>query len=90
MLLKELEKRHLIDITEILTQLFSGIDVVAYRSRANYEEIAEMLREGKRVFLPIDRKLAYYATKRLQSILGCKVHKIRAEYNQRKGYIFML
>ena len=89
-LLKELERRHLIDITEVMTQLFSDVDIVDYKSRANYEEIAEMLKEGKRVFLPIDRKLAYYATRRLQELTGCKVHKIRVEYNRRKGYIFTL
>ena len=89
-LLKELDRRHLIDLTEVMTQLFSDVEIVEFKTRANYEEVAELLKEGKRVFLPIDRKLAYYATRRLQQLTGYRVHKIRVEYNQKKGYIFTL
>jgi len=63
--------------------------VVTEFKRLDYKLIAHKLKSMP-VFLPIDRKRAYYARRRLEEILGRKVHRRRVRIENMVGYLFYL
>jgi hypothetical protein len=89
-LLEGLEELGLIDVTNLFEMgVSTNVVKIRFSKRINYEDVAEWLKEGYPVFIPIDKRRAYYAEKRLSEILGVKVKKKPAMWeNREKGYLF--
>jgi len=89
-LLEGLEELGLIDTAALFDRGISATVVkIRYSKRLDYEEVAKWLKEGYPVFIPIDKRRAYYAQKRLSEILNEEVKKKPAMWEDgEKGYIF--
>jgi len=68
------------------------IDVFKVKiNRLEYDKISYILRElGLPVFIPIGRKTAYYARKRLSELVGHEVISSPCQWSRQKGYIFFV
>ena len=66
------------------------IDVFKVRiQRLEYSKIAYILKDlGLPVFIPIGRKTAYYARKRLSELVGQEVLSNPFLWGRQRGYIF--
>jgi len=64
---------------------FAKIEI---KERIDYVATAQILTENRVVFLPVDRKTAYYAQHRLQKILNTHVERIKGEWGSTSGYFF--
>jgi len=89
-LVNELHKIGVVSKLRIAEALGTEEVVIAREmKRYNYGEVAKELLK-RPVFLPIDRKRAVYARRRLEDILGKKVIKRRASFGPLDGYLFIL
>jgi len=69
---------------------FDPKNLVIESERLNYEGIADILRRDSQVFVEnMNKRLNYYAKKRLESLLtGKKVVSYPARYGTKMGYAF--
>ncbi len=59
--------------------------------RIDYCEVAPILSSFRMpVFLPISRKTAYYARRRLSELVGEEVVAVPAKWRELRGYLFLL
>jgi hypothetical protein len=97
-LLKELifllEQKGLLDIDSFLESLGVITPIrlipVYYKSRLNCKKVAEDLKHGLTVLLPISRKNAYYIRRRLKQLLGKEPYVSIVYVSNRKYYVFSL
>jgi len=87
-LIDVLDKIGIISKIKLIEQLGSEDIVIIRESRRyNYSKVAEFLKDHP-VFIPIDRKRAVYAQRRLREILGKDVYKKRTKFGYVDGYLF--
>ena len=90
-LVKALATMGLVDLGELVKRISAGdaLIVSAKNGKVDYREIAQVLPKTP-VFIPGNRKKAYYATRRLEKMLGKKVAKKKAYYGSMEGFIFYI
>lgn len=87
-LINILDKIGVISKIRLIDQIgVEDIVVIKESKRYNYSKIAEYLKYNP-VFIPIDRKRAVYAQKRLKEILGTEVFKKPTRLGYIYGYLF--
>ncbi|MHC1636324.1 MAG: hypothetical protein ACXQTS_06900 [Candidatus Methanospirareceae archaeon] len=91
LLLQVLIKQGLVDGIRLLNMLGEREVVkIHFSRRYDYDKVADWLRSYGVIFLPISRKRAYFAHKKLEEMLKDEgwVEKERAEWGDEKGYLF--
>jgi hypothetical protein len=89
-----LEQKGLLNMDSFLESLgvITPIRIIPvyYRSRLNYKKVAEDLKHGLTVLLPLSRKNAYYIKKRLKQLLGKEPYVSIVYVSNKKYYVFSL
>jgi hypothetical protein len=89
-----LEQKGLLDIDSLLESLgvISPIRIIPvyYRYRLDYKKVAEDLKRGLTVLLPISRKNAYHLRRRLKQLLGKEPYVNIVYVSNKKYYVFSL
>jgi len=89
-LIEGLEELGLIDVSKLHENIRMSVVKIKFDKRVNYKEVAKWLSEGYPVFIPIDRRRAYYAGNRLSELLNIKVNRKPAMWENEKGYFFFI
>ena len=61
-----------------------------YRRRVPWDKIISLLLEGHEVFIPCDRRTAYYVKKGIEKRIGEPVETYPSVYKDMEGYLFKI
>ena len=89
-LIEALDELGLIDVKFLWDNLRTSVVKIKFDQRVNCSEVAKWLSTGYPVFIPVDRKRAYYIGKRLEDLLKVKIEKKPAIWDNEKGYLFFM
>ncbi|RLF60550.1 MAG: hypothetical protein DRN25_02370 [Thermoplasmata archaeon] len=87
--LDEEEVINLVELAEALSHKNVPFFILEFSGNVNYKTVAEYMEKTGAVFLPVGRKRAWYASRRLENLTGKKIEYVKLTYNKKTGYLFM-